>query len=117
MTQCVQFVDSKIRQKIVLLCIEKAAINDKNIISKIAYVLNTLYDADILEEGTHNHTTKHFFCSINDSRPHNCFHTSDIILKWFDHPNKKLDLNISTQLRDNAKPFVEWLQNAEEESD
>jgi translation initiation factor 5 len=85
------FVKDSTRQKIVLLCLEKLAVTEPSVINKITYILNTLYDADILEE--------------------------EIILKWFEHPNKKLDPNISTQLRSKAKPFIEWLKNAEEESD
>jgi len=38
-----------------------------------------------------------------------------LLLKWYNHPNKRLDPKLSRKIRDGSKVFIEWLQNAEEE--
>lgn len=57
-------------------------------IPKMTNMLMVLYDADILEE--------------------------ELIQKWYKHPSKKLDENLSKAVRDSAKKFIDWLKTAEE---
>jgi hypothetical protein len=134
-------VKTPLHQKIVLLCIEKLAVTESVVIDKIVYILNTLYEADILEEGlcvcvlcfssllfSSLFSLFSLLCSdkiiLIRYSLHVCvccivcvsLHT-EIILKWFEHPSKKLDASISKQLREKATPFINWLKNAEEESD
>ncbi len=40
------------RQKIVMLCIEKLCVGEPTVLPKLPTVLNALYDAEVLEEGT-----------------------------------------------------------------
>jgi len=44
-------VTDEMRQKIVMLCIEKLCVGEPTVISKLPAVLNALYDAEVLDEG------------------------------------------------------------------
>ena len=46
-----QFITDEMRQKIVMLCIEKLCVGEPTVLTKLPTVLNALYDAEILEEG------------------------------------------------------------------
>eukprot|EP01018_Ginkgo_biloba_P006123 Gb_38545 [translate_table: standard] len=59
-------------------------------VKEVALVLKVLYDEDILEE--------------------------DIIFKWYDNRSVGVE-GKSSQMWKNVKPFVEWLRNAEPESE
>jgi len=83
------FVNGDKEQKVVLYCIEKLCQMDANVISGIADLLNGFWEEEVLEE--------------------------TILIKWFNHPNKRLDPKLSRKIRDGSKEFVDWLQNAEEE--
>jgi translation initiation factor 5 len=78
-------------QKAVLLQIEKLCSLDKNLIDNICHILWGFYDEDILEE--------------------------DTILHWAKVVNPKLNPKVSRAVRVNAKPFLQWLLDAEVESD
>lgn len=57
---------------------------------KVPHILKMLYDEDILDE--------------------------EVILKWAGKPNKKhVSKSVSEELREKAKPFIKWLQEAEVE--
>lgn len=57
---------------------------------KVPHILKMLYDKDILDE--------------------------EVILKWAGKPNKKhVSKSVSEELREKAKPFIKWLQEAEVE--
>jgi len=83
------FVNGEKEQKVVLYCVEKLCQLDPHVINSIADVLFGLYEEDILDES--------------------------LLIKWYNHPNKRLDPKLSRKIRDGSKGFVEWLQNAEEE--
>eukprot|EP00029_Vermamoeba_vermiformis_P009905 TRINITY_DN509_c0_g1_i1.p1 TRINITY_DN509_c0_g1~~TRINITY_DN509_c0_g1_i1.p1 ORF type:complete len:413 (-),score=158.04 TRINITY_DN509_c0_g1_i1:174-1412(-) len=86
-----KFVTDEMRQKIVMLCIEKLCVGEPTVLTKLPTVLNALYDAEVLEE--------------------------EILLKWNDHPNKKFDPEASAKIRKAAQPFIEWLKNADSDSE
>jgi translation initiation factor 5 len=86
-----KFITDEMRQKIVMLCIEKLCVGEPTVLTKLPTVLNALYDAEILEE--------------------------EILLKWNDHPNKKFDPEASAKIRKAAQPFIEWLKNADSDSE
>jgi len=83
------FVHNEKHQKVVLYCIEKLCQMDNHVISAIADVLHGFWEEDVLDEA--------------------------LLLKWYNHPNKRLDPKLSRKIRDGSKVFIEWLQNAEEE--
>jgi len=85
------FVCDEKDQRIVLNCLEKLCHIDKAVIENIVHILYGLYDEDIVEE--------------------------DTFYKWHKAMNKKLDMRISKQVRIKAKPFIQWLQDAEVEED
>jgi translation initiation factor 5 len=78
-------------QKAILLQIEKLCGMDKNLIDNIVHILWGFYDEDILEE--------------------------DIVLHWAKVVNPKLNPKVSRAVRVNAKPFIQWLMDAEVEDD
>jgi len=83
------FVHNEKHQKVVLYCIEKLCQMDNHVITSIADVLHGFWEEDVLDEA--------------------------LLLKWYNHPNKRLDPKLSRKIRDGSKVFIEWLQNAEEE--
>jgi len=83
------FVHGDKDQKVVLYCIEKLCQMDPHVINSIADVLHGFWEEDLLDE--------------------------PLLLKWFNHPNKRLDPKLSRKIRDGSKVFIEWLQNADEE--
>jgi len=85
------FVEESIHQKVVLLCMEKLCSAEPKVVDNMHNVLNAFYQLDILEE--------------------------DILLKWYSHPNKKLDKATSKKIRGVAKPFIEWLQQEDDEDE
>jgi len=78
-------------QKALLLQIEKLCGIDKNLIDNIVHILWGFYDEDVLEE--------------------------DSVLHWAKVVNPKLNPKVSRAVRVNAKPFIQWLLDAEVESD
>lgn len=86
-----RFVTDEMRQKIVMLCIEKLCVGEPSVMPKLPTILNKLYDAEVLDE--------------------------EILLKWNDHPNKKFDPEASANIRKAAQPFIEWLKNADSDSE
>jgi len=85
------FVCDEKDQRLVLNCLEKLCHIDKTVIDNIVHILYGLYNHEIVEEDTY--------------------------FKWHKAMNKKLNVKISKQVRINAKPFIQWLQEAEEESE
>jgi len=83
------FVCDEKDQRIVLNCLEKLCHIDKAVIDNVVHILYGFYDHDIVEE--------------------------DTFYKWHKAMNKKLNLKISKQVRINAKPFIQWLGEAEEQ--
>lgn len=63
------------------------------LLPKTPQIIKLFYDAEILEE--------------------------EIILAWYDKPTKKYagDKELAKKVRDAAQPLIDWLKNAEEESD
>jgi len=83
------FVPTIKEQKIVLLCIEKLCEIEPTILEFLSSVLNGFYEEEVLSE--------------------------ELLLKWYEHPNKKMDAKLSKRIRDAGKPFIDWLQTAETE--
>lgn len=88
-----KIVTSEKHQKALLGGIERfVGLNHPELIPKIPKILHALYDEDILEE--------------------------DIIIAWGSKASKKyVDKDISKKVRKAAKSFIEWLENAESESE
>jgi len=82
---------------VVLFCVEKLCQLVPAVIKSLPSFLNGLYEEEILDE--------------------------EILIQWYKHPitdaNSKTKFNpkVSKDIRDSAKAFVEWLQNAEESDD
>lgn len=77
-------------QQIVLFLLEKMCEKDKTIIKQALIFLKVLYEE---------------------------FLDSEIIIKWYNHPTKKIDPTVAKELREKAKPFIEWLEEEEDEED
>jgi len=88
---------NKKQQKLVLFCVEKLCQLSPAVIPTLPSFLNGLYEEEVLDE--------------------------DILIQWYKHPmtdaNSKTKFNpkISKAIRDSAKTFIDWLQNAELESE
>jgi len=85
------FVCDEKDQRLVLNCLEKLCHIDPAVIDNIVDILYGLYDNEVIEEDTY--------------------------YKWHKAMNKKLNIKISKQVRIKAKPFLQWLQDAEELSE
>jgi len=84
--------NNKKQQKVVLYCVEKLCQIVPATIPALPSFLNGLYSEEVLDE--------------------------DILVQWHKHPindPKRFDPKVSKAIRDAAKPFIEWLQNAETE--
>jgi len=85
------------QQKVVLFCVEKLCQLIPAVIPSLPNFLNGLFEEEVLDE--------------------------DILLQWYKHPitdshsKTKFNPKVSKAIRDSAKVFIEWLQNAEMESD
>jgi len=83
------------QQKVVLFCVEKLCQLVRTVIPSLPSFLNGLFEEEILDE--------------------------DILIQWYKHPitdahsKTKFDPKVSKDIRDSAKVFIEWLQNAETE--
>lgn len=88
-----KLVTSEKHQKALLGGIERfVGLNRPELIPQIPKILHSLYDNDILEE--------------------------DVIISWGSKASKKyVDKDISKKVRKAAKSFIEWLENAESESE
>nr|CAG4645512.1 EOG090X05QT [Lynceus sp. MCZ IZ 141354] len=65
-------------------------LNTKELLPKVAHILKTLYDTDIIEE--------------------------EVILDWASKPSKKyVGKELSAEIHAKADPFIKWLKEAEEE--
>lgn len=88
-----KFVTGEKHQKAVLGGIERLVgleYKDK-LLKKVPVILMKIYDLDIVED--------------------------EVFLKWGEKPSKRyVEKDISKQVKAAAKPFLEWLENAEEES-
>lgn len=73
-------------------CIEElVGVTDRALLPRIPMILQALYDADVLSEGT--------------------------LLTWADSPPESswlVNKEVATQVRDKAKPFIDWLRSASE---
>jgi len=87
--------NNKKQQKVVLYCVEKLCQIVPATIPVLPSFLNGLYSEEVLDE--------------------------DILSQWHKHPindPKRFDPKVSKAIRDAAKPFIDWLQNADnDESD
>jgi translation initiation factor 5 len=72
-------------QKIVLYCLEKLMEYDKKLLPELPHLLNGFFEERILDQ--------------------------DTLVKWYKNPMKKTDPKFSRDMRDRAKPFIEWLEN------
>jgi len=84
--------NNKKQQKVVLYCVEKLCQIVPSTISALPNFLNGLYVEEVLDE--------------------------DILVQWHKHPindPKRFDPKVSKAIRDAAKPFIEWIQNADTE--
>lgn len=88
-----KLVTSEKHQKALLGGIERhVGLNHPGLIPQVPKILQALYDGDILEE--------------------------EIIIAWGSKASKKyVDKDTSKKVRKAAKPFIEWLENAESESE
>ncbi|KAI8074648.1 domain found in IF2B/IF5-domain-containing protein [Gongronella butleri] len=89
-----KFVDGEKHQKAVLGGLERlVGLEYKDaLLKKVPGILMKLYDVDIIED--------------------------DVFLKWGEKPSKKyVDKEVSKQVKKEAKPFLEWLENASEEEE
>jgi len=90
---------NKKQQKVVLFCVEKLCQLMPAVIPALPSFLNGLYDGEVLDE--------------------------DILIQWYKHSKSEPDASsktkfnpkVSKAIRDSAKVFIEWLQNADMESD
>lgn len=85
------FIQSPTDQKMVLYLIERLCAAEPTVAAKISTILNLFYENDILEEET--------------------------LSKWYKTPAKKLDPELSRNLREKAKKFIEWLETADSDSE
>jgi len=81
------FTTTEKEMKIVLYCLEKHLEANRKCVETLPHVLNGFFE----------------YCVLDEER----------ILKWYTNPNKKADIKLSKEMRDRAKPFIEWLKNAE----
>jgi hypothetical protein len=88
---------NKKQQKVVLFCVEKLCQLIPAVIPSLPNFLNGLYEEEVLDE--------------------------EILIQWYKHPitdttsKTKYNPKITKSIRDSAKVFIDWLQNAEMESD
>eukprot|EP00051_Salpingoeca_urceolata_P004621 m.66389 g.66389 ORF g.66389 m.66389 type:complete len:435 (+) comp13748_c0_seq2:447-1751(+) len=84
--------ENKKAQKYLLGALEKTiALNESVLLPKVAHLLKYAYDLDLVEE--------------------------DAFASWGEKPSKKyVNKDLSTKIRQKAKPFLDWLQEADEES-
>jgi len=84
--------NNKKQQKVVLYCVEKLCQIVPSTIQALPSFLNGLHVEEVLDE--------------------------DILVQWYKHPindPKRFDPKVSKAIRESAKPFIEWLQNADTE--
>lgn len=92
-----QFMKDKSRAKLEMLILgyteDFVGIQNPDLIPKLAKVLNTFYDSDYLSE--------------------------EVCVEWFGKEKSKFVKKAETlqKIKAAAKPFIEWLQNAEEEEE
>jgi len=87
-----QFINDTETQADLLSCIEKLCYDEQSVIKDVPFILQILYDNNVLEE--------------------------DNIVSWYDTVSFiEVDQNITKQVRKAAEPFVTWLKTAEVESD
>jgi len=88
---------NKKQQKVVMFCVEKLCQLIPAVIPALPSFLNGLFEEEVLDE--------------------------EILIQWYKHPitdaNQKTKFNpkVSKAIRDSAKVFIEWLQNADESED
>jgi len=64
---------------------------EKKLLKELPHLLNGFYETSILDQ--------------------------DTLVKWYKNPLKKGDMKFSKELREKAKPFIEWLENTPDEDD
>ena len=87
-------VKPKVSAAVLIGCVEEfAGVADKRLLPRLPIILQALYDADVLEE--------------------------EAILKWASSPPEAswVTKDVAIAARKAAKPFADWLQNAESEED
>lgn len=73
-------------QQYILFLYERFCESERSAIDQVANILNAFYDEEVVDE--------------------------DIIMKWYKHPTKKIDMEVGKLVRKKATPFIEWLENA-----
>ena len=89
-----QFTEDSTSANLLILCIEElVGITAKNLLARTPIILQALYENDILEE--------------------------EAILKWADSAPESsyITREVAVAVRDAAKPFSDWLKEAESDSD
>ncbi len=74
---------------VVLMCVEKFMEENTDNIIDMVHILNGFYEADVIDE--------------------------DAVFKWYDSKSKILSEDLSKIIKEAAKPFIDWLEIAEEE--
>jgi translation initiation factor 2 beta subunit (eIF-2beta)/eIF-5 len=84
------FVNTTKDMMVVLMCVEKFLEEHNEHVTIVSDILCGLYESYVIDE--------------------------DGIFKWYDSKSKSVSEELSRTIRENAKSFVEWLENAEEVS-
>lgn len=85
------FANSSKDMAVILMCIEKFMEEHCEYIGQMVHILNGFYEAYVLDD--------------------------DAIFKWHDGKSKSVSAELGNDLRESSKPFIEWLENAEEVDD
>ena len=85
------FTNTSKDMMVVLMCIEKLMEEHNELIGDMVNILNGFYESYVLDE--------------------------DVIFKWYDSKSKTLNDDLAGKVRESARPFIEWLEVAEECSD
>lgn len=88
-----KFISNSTSQKTLLGCVEKlVGEQSPELLKSLPHILKGFYDVDLLDE--------------------------EVLLDWFDVPVPKyVDPPTHARLLKTARPFIEWLKNADEDSD
>lgn len=78
------------KMMLVINCIEMV-IEEKRLYDDVVHIFNGFYESELLEE--------------------------DVIMKWYGGKSKAVDEEVGYKIKHCAKPFIDWLENAEYENE